>query len=149
MLLENAIHDTTHIDFLPLFCYNIQATFAHRQAISGRSETFMETVSSGYTTLTAEEKLERSATQFLASFNREMIARELKKRKRDGTTPTYTPDELKVLMRNRFYEQLAANHSATAGFEAVFAQKAKKLDELIDSFAPAKKSKRVIQVKRS
>jgi len=94
----------------------------------------METATQSKDSATANQRLQRSAAQLLSGFNREMIARELGKKKFDKS-PTYTPDALKEMMRNHLYKGLAEHHHAAPGFDDVFNKAAAKLDELIDSVA--------------
>ena len=98
----------------------------------------METVTqSDKDSITANHRLQRSATQLLSGFNRELIARELGKKKKDKS-PTYTPDALKKILRDSFRQRLATYHSAAPGFDTVYNEAAKKLDELVDSVASVK-----------
>jgi len=94
----------------------------------------METATQSKDSATANQRLQRSAAQLLSGFNREMIARELGRKKKDKS-PTYTPDALKAIMRDSFYKRLATYHHAAPGFDDVFNKAAAKLDELIDSVA--------------
>jgi hypothetical protein len=87
-----------------------------------------------YTDLTDEQKLQRTAQQFLNGFNREMIARHLAKKKKDGT-PTRAADEHKQIFREHLKKELLRDHSNTAGFDAVYNKTAEELDQRVDRIA--------------
>lgn len=99
--------------------------------------TLSNTVQSNNST-TANQKLQRAAIQLLGGFNREMIARELGKKRKDKS-PTYTPDALKKILRESFYKRLATYHSDAPAFDAVYKKAEQKLDELVDGVAASMK----------
>jgi len=98
----------------------------------------METATQSLNSTTANQRLQRSAAQLLGGYNREMIGRELGKKKRDHS-PTYTPDALKKILRENFYKSLAMYHSDAPGFDAIYEKAAKKLEELVDSVVASMK----------
>ena len=98
----------------------------------------METATQSLNSTTANQRLQRSAAQLLGGYNREMIARQLARKKDDGS-PTLSPDDLKKIMRESFYKSLAMYHSDAPGFDAIYEKAAKKLEELVDSEAASMK----------
>ena len=98
----------------------------------------METATQSFNSTTANQRLQRSAAQLLGGYNREMIARQLARKKDDGS-PTLSPDDLKKIMRESFYKSLAMYHSDAPGFDTIYEKAAKKLEELVDSVVASMK----------